>query len=423
MKTPSGCCEPWSAGHAPRIYSTMIPNVTSSSSTNPPDLAFAEGFGGHEVFFVQVANWFAGVVADLLEDFNDLQLVRPGLRQRAGLVGPHLLVAVTHSLFAALGLQVARELGDGAHQLSPHLRHHVPDLPLRSRAQTQVGDVQQLGEVDHDLEVRRRGVGEHEARVLGRNAGGDGLSVDAGDLVHQLLEAVGLAVVLPRIGHDVFEALFILAGEAHVALRLLLEGDADPVAHELVAERAADARDAEPEDHLLERRDVAGLQPIVDELGDLLARDGARGDVVPDLARGLRCVASAIRAVELDDRLAGHVDEHHIHAVFVPCFRGPDMGLPTCFTTAHARTCAWTLPGWSRCGRKRRSSRSSSTWTERAIDGNSPQDQTLPLLTLGEPEGHFQATLHDLQSGHELQRLSDNLERTLGDWFKMRLVK
>jgi hypothetical protein len=81
------------------------------------------------------------------------------------------------------------------------------------------------------------------------------------------------------------------------------------------------------------------------------------------------------------------------------------------------------LPGWSRCGRKRRSSRSSSTWTERAIDGNSPQDQTLPLLTLGEPEGHFQATLHDLQSGHELQRLSDNLERTLGDWFKMRLVK
>src|SRR5476649_2560318 len=89
MKTPSGCCEPWSAGHAPRIYSTMIPNVTSSSSTNPPDLAFAEGFGGHEVFFVQVAHWFAGVVADLLEDFNDLQLVRPGLRQRAGLVGPH----------------------------------------------------------------------------------------------------------------------------------------------------------------------------------------------------------------------------------------------------------------------------------------------------------------------------------------------
>jgi UDP-2,3-diacylglucosamine pyrophosphatase LpxH len=44
------------------------------------------------------------------------------------------------------------------------------------------------------------------------------------------------------------------------------------------------------------------------------------------------------------------------------------------------------------------------TWTERALDGNSPQDQTLPLLTLGDPEGHFQATLHDLQSGRELQR-------------------
>ena len=44
------------------------------------------------------------------------------------------------------------------------------------------------------------------------------------------------------------------------------------------------------------------------------------------------------------------------------------------------------------------------TWTERALDGNSPQDETLPLLTMSAPEGRFRATLNDLQSGQELQR-------------------
>ena len=44
------------------------------------------------------------------------------------------------------------------------------------------------------------------------------------------------------------------------------------------------------------------------------------------------------------------------------------------------------------------------TWTERALDGNSPQDETLPLLTFAEPDGHFRAELNDLQSGRELQR-------------------
>jgi predicted phosphodiesterase len=44
------------------------------------------------------------------------------------------------------------------------------------------------------------------------------------------------------------------------------------------------------------------------------------------------------------------------------------------------------------------------TWTERALDGNSPQDETLPLLTMSEVEGRFKATFQDLQSGQELQR-------------------
>ena len=44
------------------------------------------------------------------------------------------------------------------------------------------------------------------------------------------------------------------------------------------------------------------------------------------------------------------------------------------------------------------------TWTERAMDGNSPPDRTLPLLTFSAPEGRFQARLDDLESGLELQR-------------------
>lgn len=44
------------------------------------------------------------------------------------------------------------------------------------------------------------------------------------------------------------------------------------------------------------------------------------------------------------------------------------------------------------------------TWTERALDGNSPQDRTLPLLTFSAPQGRLQAKLDDLESGFELQR-------------------
>jgi hypothetical protein len=44
------------------------------------------------------------------------------------------------------------------------------------------------------------------------------------------------------------------------------------------------------------------------------------------------------------------------------------------------------------------------TWTERAHDGSSPQDETLPVLTLAEAGGRFSAVLTDLESGQELQR-------------------
>ena len=44
------------------------------------------------------------------------------------------------------------------------------------------------------------------------------------------------------------------------------------------------------------------------------------------------------------------------------------------------------------------------TWTERAMDGNSPQDKTLPLLALAAPDGHFEAVLEDLETAAEMQR-------------------
>src|SRR5882672_9809524 len=68
-----------------------------------------------------------------------------------------------------------------------------------ARVQSQIADVQQLGEVDHDLEVGGRGIGQDEARVLGGDAGGYRLAVDAGDLAHQPLELVRPARIAPAL--------------------------------------------------------------------------------------------------------------------------------------------------------------------------------------------------------------------------------
>src|SRR5690242_11949930 len=63
------------------------------------------------------------------------------------------LVAVALTALAALRLQVAGELREAAHDLRPHQRYHLAELPLSPRAQAQVGDVQELEEVQRDLEV------------------------------------------------------------------------------------------------------------------------------------------------------------------------------------------------------------------------------------------------------------------------------
>ena len=173
--------------------------------------------------------------------------------------------------------------------------------------------MQQLGEIHHDLEVGGRRVGQDESRVLGGDARRHRLPVDAGDLLHQLLELGRPTRIAPALRHHVFQALLVLSGEADVALRLLLEGDADAVADELMAERARHAGDAEPEHHLLERGDVAGLQALLYELGDLLPRHGAGRDVVPHLAGRLRGVAGAVGPVELGEWVVRDVDEHDVH--------------------------------------------------------------------------------------------------------------
>ena len=46
------------------------------------------------------------------------------------------------------------------------------------------------------------------------------------------------------------------------------------------------------------------------------------------------------------------------------------------------------------------------TWTERAFDGMSPPDMTLPVLELDEAEGRMQARLRDLQDGRVLQEFN-----------------
>ena len=63
-----------------------------------------------------------------------------------------------------------------------------------------------------------------------------------------VLAAFGFAGALHRLRHGVGEAGVL---ELDVALALLLEADADAMPHELVAEAATDAGDAELEPDLL----------------------------------------------------------------------------------------------------------------------------------------------------------------------------
>jgi len=106
--------------------------------------------------------------------------------------------------------------------------------------------VQQLGEVDHDLEIGSAPRLAGRNARLRRDARRHRLPVDARNLAHQLLELRLPAASRQLSGITYSSRSSFLPVKAHVALRLLLEGDADPVPDELytMREPAVLARDA-----------------------------------------------------------------------------------------------------------------------------------------------------------------------------------
>src|SRR5579862_5127472 len=85
------------------------------------------------------------------------------------------------------------------------------------------------------------------------------------------------------------------------------------MAHELMRERARDVGDAEPENDLLERRGVAGLEAIGDELANFFVSDFFGFDFFPDFDRRIGRIASAERRVEFFQRLLRVVDQLYLH--------------------------------------------------------------------------------------------------------------
>ena len=162
-------------------------------------------------------------------------------------------------------------------------------------------------EVDGDLEVRVRGVGDQEARVFGRHAGVDHLLVEPSQAGEELVHLVGDAGLADRLRHGVGELAFLVGD---VALALLLEADADAMAHELVAEGARNAGDGELEPDLLQGRGVARLQALLDEVEHLLARVIRSSSMRSTIsAGGSGGVGRAIGDVQGADRVVAVVEK------------------------------------------------------------------------------------------------------------------
>ena len=87
-----------------------------------------------------------------LGDHEPILVNRFMIPRRAPFVKP------TVAKLAALRLKVLHELRQLSPDLRPHHRDDLAKLPLRSSAETQVGDVEELEEVHRDLEVRVRRV-------------------------------------------------------------------------------------------------------------------------------------------------------------------------------------------------------------------------------------------------------------------------
>src|ERR1700737_4729285 len=177
------------------------------------------------------------------------------------------LIAVPHPLVAALGLYRFRQFGKFGLQRIPRLGPHVADLPLRPPAETQVRDVQELLVVHGEGEVRRRGVGQEKASVLGRNARLERLVIELADAAHEGHVLLAQTGSLPGFRYDIREVSFL---EGVIALRLLVEGDAVVGSDELVAGGARQTTDREGEVDLRAWRGMSALQLVEDERLHLL---------------------------------------------------------------------------------------------------------------------------------------------------------
>ena len=205
------------------------------------------------------------------------------------------------------------------------------DLPLGHRAEPQPRHVDERPQVRRHDEVRPGRVREDEPGVLARDAGGDEVAVDAHralDLRPRTRSRRSGVGVLDRGGQHRRRAL-----ERDVALALLVERDAGPMADELVRERPRHAADPEREDDVLDRRAVARLDHALDQLlllrrVDLAGRPpGGRSPRGVEL--GVAGPAGGVdqRDVEPLDDVAVGEEERRLHPELAPAGVLRDAGL------------------------------------------------------------------------------------------------
>ena len=227
----------------------------------------------------------------------------------------HRLIAIAEPLIPALRLHRLGQLRELGLERVARPGPHVPDLPLRPPAETQVCDMEELFEVHGEGQVRRGGVGKEKAGILRRDARLERLVIELADAVHERQVLIAQAGLLPRFRHDKRKVGFL---EGVVALRLLVEGDPVVVAHQLMAGGARKTADREGEIHLGARRGMAALQLVEDERLHLLLSDLARLDVGPDLLWREPRVAGPKRDVHHPDRIGRMGQKLDINRGFHP---------------------------------------------------------------------------------------------------------
>ena len=168
-----------------------------------------------------------------------------------------VLVAVAHLVAVAQGHAFR---GEEAAQERAHIEdlmadqlEQPADLPLGHRAQTQARHVDQGAQVGGHHQVRASRVGEDEASILTGNTGGDEVPIE----VHRAVDLVFVALAEVRFGLGQCARQHRRGAlERDVALALLVECHAGPMADELVAQGPGHTADPEREDDVLDRAAV-----------------------------------------------------------------------------------------------------------------------------------------------------------------------